>query len=189
MKLAEQKRINAILFFATKSPENKINRLKLMKLLWLGDRIHLNRYGRMILRDNYYALPHGPVPSKVMDLSKESVADKINVVDYTIEAEDVFDSKYFSKTDIQIMNEVWDAYGSMKESRLRNLSHEFPEWKRYEAELENEELPNRYLMVLGDFFKPPLKEVIGFSFDEERAGLAKKKFEGYNTIQNVLTSA
>ena len=189
MKLIEKKRINAILFFANKSPENKINRLKLMKLLWLADRIHLNRYGRMILRDNYYALPHGPVPSKVMDLSKASIADKIYVVGYTIEAEDIFDSKYFSETDIQIMNEVWDNYGSMKESRLRDLSHVFPEWKRYEAELENEELPNGYVMIIGDFFKPPLKEVMGYSFDEKRAGLAKKKFEGYSTIQNALTSA
>jgi uncharacterized phage-associated protein len=189
MKLSEQKRINAILFFATKSPDYKIKRLKLMKLLWLADRIHLNRYGRMILRDNYYALPHGPVPSKAMDLSKESVADKINVVDYTIEAEDIFDSKYFSETDIQIMNEVWDTYGGMKERRLRDLSHEFPEWKRYEDELENKELPNGYLMILGDFFKPPVIDVMGYSFDEERAGLAKKKFESYNKIQKALTSA
>lgn len=38
-----------------------------MKLLWLSDRVHLNKYGRLILKDNYKALPHGPVPSATMD--------------------------------------------------------------------------------------------------------------------------
>ena len=103
MKIQEHKRINAILFFACKEADNKINRLKLMKLLWLADRTHLTRYGRLILQDTYCALEHGPVPSKTKEISDNGVDDKFSVVgDFIIEAEDNYEDKYFSSSDIEV---------------------------------------------------------------------------------------
>jgi uncharacterized phage-associated protein len=186
MKIQEQKRINAILFFAMKAPENKISRLRLMKLLWLADRIHLNRYGRFILRDTYYALPHGPVPSKTMDLSERSVEDIFTVRGYEIEAEDNFNPKFFSKSDLEVLNEVWERFGDLKELVLRDYSHFFPEWKRFERELTDETLSNSYPMVIEDFFKEPT-DVDNFKLDTERSELSKSIFKVHNKIQEILT--
>lgn len=186
MKIREQKRINAILFFAMKSHENKITRLRLMKLLWLADRIHLNRYGRFILKDTYYALPHGPVPSKTMDLSENSVEDIFTVRGYEIEAEDHFDPKYFSKSDLEVFEEVWERFGGLKESVLRDYSHFFPEWKRFEKELGDETLSKSYPMVVDDFFIEPT-DVADFKLDSGRSEISRCIFQTNNRIQELLT--
>lgn len=185
MKIREHKRINAILFFAMKAPENKISRLRVMKLLWLADRIHLNRYGRFILRDTYYALPHGPVPSKTMDLSENSVEDVFTVRGYEIEAEDHFDPKYFSKSDLEVFEEVWERFGGLKELVLRDYSHFFPEWKRFEKELNDDTLPQSYQMVVDDFFKEPT-DVDNFKLDSERSEISRSIFHANKRIQEIL---
>lgn len=155
MNIQTNKNINAILFFANKAG-NKINRLKLMKLLWFSDRIHLNRHGRLILKDSYNALPHGPVPSVTMDYSKANIADKITVSGkYDIIALTEFDEKFFSKSDLDIMNFIWETLGGLTQFKLRDISHKFPEWVRYEKELTDEFSPKSYPMVMDDFFLIP----------------------------------
>jgi uncharacterized phage-associated protein len=186
MKLQEQKRIQAIIFFAYKSTDNKINRLKLMKLLWLADRIHLNLYGRTILNDVYCALPHGPVPSKTMDLSERSIDNLYKVDDYTIEAEDKSDLRYFSKSDIEVLEEVWNRYGDRSDKVLRDYSHLFPEWKRFEEELNDTTHSNSYRMVIDDFFKEP-SEVKDFKIDTEMSELSRTIYYENNKIHELLT--
>lgn len=186
MKIQDKKRINAILFFAGKSPNKKINRLKLMKLLWLSDRLHLNRFGRMILRDKYYALPHGPVPSKTKDFSDTSIDDTFINEGFDIQAEDNFDKKYFSQSDIEVMNEVWQKYGLLNKFTLRDISHKFPEWVRFKDEIENPDSPNRYLMRINDFFEAPVEET-DYEHDASRTELTKEIFNNHNTIQDALS--
>ena len=72
MRITERKILNAIVYFANRSDTKTIGRLKLMKLLWLADRLHLMKYGRMVLNDKYYAMPYGPVPTHGNNLSKKS---------------------------------------------------------------------------------------------------------------------
>ncbi|WP_157099050.1 Panacea domain-containing protein [Novosphingobium rosa] len=44
----------------------------LLKALFFADRSHLNKYGRPITFDHYYALPDGPVPSLSYEVLKKS---------------------------------------------------------------------------------------------------------------------
>ena len=185
MKFQEQKRIQAILYFALKSRNNKINLLKLMKLLWLADRIHLNRYGRMILQDDYCALPHGPVPSKTMDISKEGVNDVFSVHNYTIEAEDQFNPRFFSKSDLDVFEEVWKKFGSMSDIVLKDYSHLFPEWRRFEKDLNDTSCSKSYWMRIDDFFEKPLAEA-NFEVDPERSELSRSIYYENNKIQEIL---
>lgn len=185
MKISEKKIINAIIFFASKSPENKINRLKLVKLLWLADRIHLNKYGRSILRDNYSALPHGPVPSKTLTITR-TVADGSLVSScHDVLAINPFDMRFFSESDIEVMNYVWSKYGQMTQFELRDLSHKFPEWLRYEADLKDKNSPNSYQMVLDDFFAAPLENV-DYYHDGEKSKVAQRYYHSYASIQSFL---
>lgn len=187
MKISEKKIINAIIFFASKSQEKRINRLKLMKLLWLSDRIHLNKFGRMILRDNYYALPNGPVPSKTMDVSKSNVEGLIEPLRYEVLAIDSsFESKYFSKSDLEIMEYVWEKYGGYDQFELRDLSHNFPEWMRYEKELKCSTMPSSYPMIIDDFFALP-SERVDYEHDLEASKQSLMRYHSYSAIQSYLT--
>lgn len=182
-----QKRINAILFFATKERNNKINRLKLMKLLWLADRIHLNRYGRTIIDDNYFALEHGPVPSLSKNLSDTGYDDKIYISDRDVIAEDEFEDKYFSKSDLSIMEEVWTAYGAMNKYNLRDFSHYFPEWKRFEEKLNDSRESDSFPMEMADFFAPPIQKLDNYSHDSELSAMSKAEYEERKRIQEALS--
>jgi uncharacterized phage-associated protein len=186
MSIKIKKILNAIIFFASKSPHAKINRLKLMKLLWLADRIHLNKYGRLILKDNYNALPHGPVPSQTMDFSKHTIENTFDVMGFTIIAKSSFDSKYFSKSDIEIMELVWKKYGSMNKYKLRDYSHKFPEWLRYERDLLNEFSPNSYPIIIDDFFSLPINDT-DYQFNSVESEKSKDSFHSYSAILSNLS--
>ena len=41
-----------------------------MKILYLAERQHLAKWGEKITTDDYYALPHGPVPTRIYDALK-----------------------------------------------------------------------------------------------------------------------
>lgn len=157
MKISEKKIINAIIFFASKNPEKAIDRLKLMKLLWLSDRIHLIKYGRPILRDKYYAMDCGPVLSRTKDFSDVGIPGITEVKGYMIKAQTAPDLDYFSDSDIEIMNLVWTNYGKLTSSAIVKYSHMFPEWKRFQVDLEHGPL-RRYDIVMEDFFAIPNDE-------------------------------
>jgi uncharacterized phage-associated protein len=186
MTIVEKKMTNAIIFFALKSNRKRIGRLKLMKLLWLADRIHLNKYGRLILRDQYSALPLGPVPSTTMNKSKDRVEGCFDVEEPFIVATGDFDPRFFSKTDIKVMDGVWEEYGKMGGLDLKDFSHLFPEWKRFEEELKDPQMPNSYPIVIEDLFDPPVVETkYVFLPDESKAAMST--FLSHRSIQNMLS--
>ena len=188
MNIATNKIINSILFFANKSENKSINRLKLMKLLWLSDRLHLNKFGRLILKDSYKALPHGPVPSATMDFSKNSIPSNISVDLYNIKAERECDERYFSKSDLEVMNSIWGKFGNFDRFDLSEISHQFPEWKRFEKDLADRYSPNSYSMVMEDFFIIPenLIEEYGSILHSEGSAESLSYFRSYNEIQSNL---
>lgn len=153
MDINRKKQENTILFFANKNG-GQINRLKLIKLIWLSDRLHLNRYGRLILNDKYMALPHGPAASNTLNLSQNRT-DSYDVARHNILSKGEVDERFFSKSDIEIMEYVWNKFGTKSSSYLRNLSHQFNEWKRFEEQLNDPDQPNAYPMYMSDFFESP----------------------------------
>jgi len=186
MNLIEEKILNSIIFFASKSTRGKINRLKLMKILWLADRIHLNKYGRLILRDNYNALPHGPVPSTTMDATKLPIDNYFDVQGFNIIAKSEFVSNFFSKSDIEVMEHVWEQYGEMDQFQLKDFSHNFPEWLRYEKELNDTSLPNSYPIIIDDFFNAP-KNQVKYVHNNEHSKKSEIVYHTHNSIQSYLS--
>lgn len=53
--------IEAIYYILSKL--GKMDKLKLLKLVYLADKYHLIYYGRTITNDDYYAMKHGPIAS------------------------------------------------------------------------------------------------------------------------------
>ena len=48
----------------------KMNRTKLIKLLWAADRYHVRHYGRLVSEGNYVAMRFGPVASLALDVAQ-----------------------------------------------------------------------------------------------------------------------
>ena len=152
MSIQELKNKNVVLYILNKAPEKTVDRLKLIKLIWLADRWHLNQYGRKITKADYYALPFGPVASQVLDLLKRN-EDCIKKIGNNQVALAQADEKYLSQTDRDILNKVWDEMNKLGQLELVDFSHNFPEWKRYETYLKDSSMPNSYRMVEEDFFE------------------------------------
>lgn len=183
MDINLQKIENAILFFIEKNG-GFIDKMKLMKLLWLSDRLHLNKYGRLILKDRYYAFPFGPVPSTALDICNKK--DNYIIERYNIKSEKECNKDFFSKSDLKIMNYVWDKFKSISPLDFSDYSHKYPEWYRYEKYLNDKNSPNRYDIVIQDFFEFPDLNEFSDLLTEEDITLSKEEFNVNNSIQNFL---
>ncbi len=176
---------NAILFFANKS-DKTIERMKLIKLIWLSDRLHLSKYGRLILKDRYKALPNGPIASTALTISQYGIPGVIDVDSYNVIAKKEFDSDFFSKSDIKIMNYVWNKFCRMDSFDFSEYSHKYPEWLRFEKEINSKHTPNAYDIVIQDFFDFPQLDEFSDLLDEEVIALSKQDFNIKNSIQSSL---
>lgn len=131
----------------------KTDKIKLVKLFYLADKYHLIKYGRTISNDVYWAMPHGPVGSTILD--------SLNFNNFTMsenefEAAKVLYRKatwgngfvanpsanvesfdHLSETDLEALDFVIKHFGEMTPSQIREFSHRYPEWKQYEKLFNN----------------------------------------------------
>jgi len=139
-----------------------LNKMKAIKIIWLSDRMHLRKYGRTITGDEYFAMKNGPVPSGTKDILQHSDFLSDTAKDYASEyitEVDVYNYKSliapemdeFSDSDLDIIETVLSNYGGLNHFELSQLSHSFPEWKRFESRL-NSHMSSRYTIDQLDFF-------------------------------------
>ena len=185
-----RKATQALNFFAVKE-NGSIDKIKALKLIWLADRYHLRQFGRPILNDTYFALPYGPIPSNTKDLAEASEFLPRSEEGYRDQCLDVtvknkirslaaFDGSPFSASDIEAMEQAFAAFGSLKPMELSELSHIYPEWKRFESDLKFG--PNsRYAMSYLDFFQDPETHHNAPVFAQQHAVLesSRELFEEY----------
>lgn len=189
MNFQEEKILNTIIFFTEKSIDKTIDRLKLLKLILLSDRIHLNKYGRFILKDKYSALPNVPVPSNTFDFTKSSIPNYFDVNGFNLTSLSKFNDTFFLKSDIEVMNFVWDKFNKINSNKLRDFSHKFPEWLRFERDLNDKFMPKSYEIVIEDFFNNnELIDDFENFISKEEINSSKKIFHWHNAIQLQLSN-
>lgn len=194
MEVKYKKSVQAINYFAEKSAKGKINRMKLMKLLWLSDRLHLQMHGRPVLKDNYVAMKNGPVPSTTLEISYSNDHDYVAQYfspkgEYDVASNGQTDLKYFSETDLEIFEAVWKEFGSMNEFQLSDLSHEYPEWKQYEAELKKNP-KTCFPFETKDLFDAPEDQIKSkaFFFEVIEAGMKEESLKIYEYTTHIKNS-
>ncbi|HVU56130.1 MAG TPA: Panacea domain-containing protein [Puia sp.] len=158
--------------------------MKAIKLIWLSDRLHLRNFGRTITGDTYFAFKYGPVPSSTRDilesnssfLSEDELSYSTNYLSIISNRE--YSSagaplmKVFSETDISTIDEVVKAYGKYDQFQLSDISHEFPEWKKWEKAF-TQKMGSRFLIDFEDFFKDAADEKPLFKQDLANLQLVK----------------
>lgn len=180
-----KKAVQALNYFTCKEG-GKINYMKAGKLVYLVDKAHLRTYGRTITNDNYVAMKNGPVPSRTKDIILKSKWQSQDIIDYS----DIFlsgpkgyeistlkdlDALVFSKTDLAMMDKIYQCYGQLKEFELSDYTHTFSEWLRFKNELTID--PNRAFPInWDDLFDLSIKD-FPFKQSEELLALSKEQFQ------------
>jgi uncharacterized phage-associated protein len=189
-----KKAVQMLTFFAHKEG-GVINKMKVFKLIWLSDRLHLRKYGRPILNDIYFALPKGTIPSITKDLADNSefltdtekeLRDKFieNSQNFFIKSKLAVEKIVFSESDLEVMNLIFNHFGNLNEFQLSDLSHQYPEWKKYEHALKIGH-SSRFEMDYKDFFEDnELNQHSIFDQDKEVLELNKDYF-----IENQIIGA
>lgn len=115
--------------------------IKLLKLMYIAERRHLLDQGRSITYDQFKSLPLGPIMSDTMDLIKSEPVPGTKSVfrdrikgseDYRVElvGEDTPEDSPLSRAQRDLIDEVYQEFGSMKWPDLVKYTHEhFPEWE------------------------------------------------------------
>lgn len=166
----DYKKTTQVINYFIEKESGKIDKLKLIKLIWLADRYHLRKYGRIITNDTYFAMQFGPVPSAVKDLlSFNNIAEDGKEIGYfkkfikqadtfsknSIKSKEKTDLKILSKSEIKVIDSIYNIYGKYNNFELANFSHHFPEWTKFKIQIENGS--SRELISISDFFSNPLE--------------------------------
>ncbi len=119
-----------------------MDRIKLVKLIFLADREHLARHGRPIVGGRYVAMKHGPVSSELLDLVRGKViveGSGISVNGYQVSVQGTVDEEQLSESDLEVLQEVDDRFGRTDQWRLVDLTHTMEAWKKNYPDPESSE--------------------------------------------------
>jgi uncharacterized phage-associated protein len=147
-----------------------VDKIVLIKLLFFADRLHLRRHFYLITLDTYYALKNGPAASETLnvinknddyiDFSDKEIAkilSKIKIANNTQRIIDERDTDYLSEYEMEALDFSCETFGKFSKDSLIEITHDYPEWKRYKNYFENGmglSKPSK-LVNINDFFSNP----------------------------------
>ena len=129
-------------FFAGRSPKGEIDKLKLIKLIYLCERQHVTEYLTPMMFDELYSLRNGPICSGTLNGIDQKVqidvwstyitrnGNKIHPC-HRLKREQMDE---LSDAEIEIAESTWKKFGHMSASQIRNYTHEHcPEYTETES--------------------------------------------------------
>ncbi|MDR1646590.1 MAG: SocA family protein [Zoogloeaceae bacterium] len=117
--------------------------IKLMKLLYLAERLSLQRYGVPITGDKLVSMPHGPVLSMTYELIQGMPSAPGGWEDWISARENhqvaladsrrirsLEDLRHLCDADLETLEDIWREFGHMKPFDLVDYTHNnCPEWR------------------------------------------------------------
>jgi len=180
MRPDTRKIIQLINYFALQSPFKEIGKLHILKYVYLADRYHLRKYGRLITDDTYYAMQYGPVASATKEIIEFKRKDAVEYAQHLLQPTDAnmvrsiapVEYKVFSETDREAIRAAQAR--SMRIHDPVAYTHRFPEWKKHVSRLTNKN--SRVRMDVLDFFDKAPEDVEFCVVDPELLSLNKEFF-------------
>ncbi len=122
------KSVQTIAYFVRKAG-GSAEKLKLIKLVYLADRLSFKSRGKPINFDSYLSLPHGPIASSALngmdhnlnEAAWDALALGVNRKDVTVVGDVTADR--LSRSDLTILDATWAEFGGMTASQIRNWTH------------------------------------------------------------------
>jgi uncharacterized phage-associated protein len=119
------KAIETILYLVNRMADSDI--YGVCKLLYLSDKTSLEKFGRFIFGETYCAMKAGATPSNTYDLLKEFAQNPIS--DLKVEGKQIIALRdanldYFSKSDIECLDQIIDVWGRVPNWSRRLATHD-----------------------------------------------------------------
>lgn len=134
----ERKAAQVAAFFAVKE-NGRINVLKLAKLLYLAERVSMERFDEPMFFDKLVSMDHGPVTSislnQMNGLSQstdwdEYISGRREYDIVAVRGLELNRLDELSRADLKILNDLWDEFGAMDRYQIRDWTHSnCPEWE------------------------------------------------------------
>jgi len=204
---ADHKKVTQALNWLARKEGGEMNKMKAIKLVWMADRLHLREYGRPITNDDYVAMKFGPVGSMTRNITDEAIPYLTDeqfgysrnflekTSDHFFRSTNDVDISVFSESEIESLERVYKDFGTFDQFELFTLTHEFPEWKKFEEKIAAK-IINQAQMTYSDFFDNPdetsellngkflaAKEV--FNQSPEKINIARQAFAEFQEIQGL----
>lgn len=142
-----EKFANVMAYLSAKVPN--LTKLRAAKLLFFLDKLHLIKYGRPVIGDQYYALDRGPIPSISLDIMNEVVDERprgiplpnrdvfLKYVSVETKGKDHptfhkkkdYDPDIFSKSEMEVLEQVIREYGRKGIGALIEETHQDFAWQ------------------------------------------------------------
>jgi len=139
-----------LLYFGNNTDTKYLGKVKLMKLFYFLDFLHVKRYGSPVTYDRYVHLEHGPIPQGIKNLIDTAADDLDNsLLTDTITFERpqgidmvrmlpkrVFsntDKNYLSETEMEILEFVCAKFGNKNTKYVEDLSHQEAPWLKTQS--------------------------------------------------------
>jgi uncharacterized phage-associated protein len=131
----------------------QLNKLKIVKMVYFADKLHLQLFGRTITGDTYCAMKNGPVGSTTLDILNENLEyldeddieySKVYLTRLSTDAKIFKTSRsdaeldILSKTDKKVLDQIIEKFAGMDQYELVEITHRFQEWKQYEEDFNNQ---------------------------------------------------
>jgi uncharacterized phage-associated protein len=136
-KFSQEKATAAAAFFL-KLRGGRMSYLKLIKLLYLADRLALERWGFNITTDHYVSMNQGPVVSNIYDLITQDEENKsfwsrfisppLGEWEVELRSEELPENQ-LSRAEEKLLHEIFGTYGTWNRWKLRDFTHDLPEWQ------------------------------------------------------------
>jgi uncharacterized phage-associated protein len=142
--LFDERRAGEAAAYLLWSAGGSLHVIKLMKLLYLAERLSLQRHGVPITGDKLVSMPYGPVLSMTYELINDArpsipggwdtwVSDREN---HAVALSDPSmirspeDLRHLSDSDVEVLEETWQEFGHMARFDLVDYTHRnCPEWQ------------------------------------------------------------
>lgn len=130
----------------------EVDKVKLMKLIYMADRDHFLRHGYPITGDRLSAMPFGPVSSESLNLLDGEYGDgRINVFNFI----HIADNKVMfrgspnvslDESETSVLDDIISEWGRVPTWDVVNATHEFEEYKRTYVEDSSRPIPYELLL-------------------------------------------
>jgi uncharacterized phage-associated protein len=121
-------------YFLLKSESRMMPYIKLLKMLYLSERMSFARWGSSMSGDNFVSMPHGPVMSQTYDLIRGHVSQQSvwqcfiqDEANYEVSLNDKItedDIDELSRAEMAILDAVFDEFGEMGGFDLVDYTHD-----------------------------------------------------------------
>lgn len=131
----EEKAAQTAAILLSKAPGQRLERIRLMKLLYLADRSAFEQLGRTITGDRLVSMDQGPVLSKTLTgLQQDEFPNWVvreGLYSHCLaEGANINNARLLSTAELAVIDAVWVQFGSMSKWELVTYTHDTcTEWQ------------------------------------------------------------